>query len=102
MRRQVEQVFFFLAGRWQLGEILRIDNYMTGRARHDPLASAFKRLAGGPRDIEQPLPGGCFHFLVESPVGFEKTHKSHASSFSCATACAAMRLQASVSSCWVV
>ena len=52
--------------------------------------------------VEEPLPRFGFHFLVERAVGLQETHQRHASSFSCAFACAAMRWQASASSSCVV
>src|SRR4051794_19358026 len=102
MGGEVEQILLLVSRLWKLGEILGINDDVAGRASHHALASAFKRFARRPRDIEQPLSRRPVHFLVERPVGLEKSHDGHASSFSCATAWAAIRLQASTSSVCVV
>lgn len=102
MRREIEQVFFFLAGRRKFLKIASVDDHVAGRTCHYTLARTLERLAGGPGDIEQPLAWLCLNFLVECSVSLEKTHEGHASSFSCSTAARAIRWQASTSSCWVV
>src|SRR6476646_4163184 len=102
MGGKIQQVLLLLRCGGKPREILCIDNDVTGRASHDALAGALERLARRPGDVEQPLPRRRVHFLVEGPVSLEETHEGHASSFSCATACAAIRLHASISSCCVV
>jgi len=102
MSRKIEQVLLLLAGGGQFLEILGVNDDVASRAGHHPLAGPLQRFARSPGDVEQALPGFRFHFLVESSVGLEEAHQGHASSFSCAFACAAIRWQASASSFCVV
>ena len=102
MRGKVEQILFLLARGRQTLEVVGVYDDVTGRAGHDAFTSALQRLARSPGNVEQPLPGFRFHFLVETAVSPEKPHQGHASSFSWRMAWAAMRLQAPTNSCWVV
>src|SRR5436190_17614648 len=102
MSGEVQEVFFLLARLRQFFEIFRVDDDVASRAGHYALAGALERLTRGPGDVEQPLPRRCFNFLVEGSVRPEKTHKRHASSFSCSSAALASRWQASTSSCCFV
>lgn len=77
MGGEIEQVFFFLGGRGQPREIHGIDDHVTSRAGHHPLACAFERLARRPSNVKQPLTGLRFHFLVEGSVGPEETNDWH-------------------------
>ena len=79
---ELEQVFLFLAGRRQLVEIRGVHDHMAGRAGHDPLTGAFQRLSGCPGHVQQALTWYGIHFLVQAPIGPEKTHYGHAFSFS--------------------
>jgi hypothetical protein len=96
--REVEQILLLLAGRGKPLELLGIDDHVAGRAGHHAFARSFERLALGPGDVEQPLAGRRFHFLVEGSVRPEKPHQGHASNFSCARAAASIRWSASTSS----
>src|SRR4051794_13034384 len=102
MRGEVEQVLLLLSRGGQLLEVLGVHDHMAGRAGHNAFAGTFERLARRPGDVEQALSGFGLDFLVQAPVGPEESHQGHASSFSWATAAAAMRLHASTSSVCVV
>src|SRR5207245_2540963 len=95
---KIEQVFFLLTSRGQSSEVFRIDNDVASRASHHTLAGAFERLTGGPGNVQEPLSGGGLYFLVERAVRAEEAHQRHATSFSCASAASASRLQASITS----
>ena len=102
MSGQIEKILFFLTGWWKRIKIALVDDHVTGRARHHPFTGTFEGFASCPGDIEQTLPGLRIHFFVETAVETQKPDPYHASSFSCSTATAAMRLQASTSSCCFV
>src|SRR3954468_21934119 len=102
MACEVEQILLFLTRGWEFCEIIGIDDDVAGGAGHAALARAFERLARCPGDVEQPLTGRRFHFLIEGSVRPEKPHQGHASRCSCATAAAAIRLHASTRSCCLV
>ena len=75
MSGEVEQILLLLARRRQLGEIVGVDDHVAGRTGHHAFARAFERLAGGPGDVEQPLPRRGLDFLVERSVRPEKPHR---------------------------